>query len=283
MLRRGDFIDRTPTPCTRPLQTLYGARSWRVGIGAAIFVNSVVLGAITAAPEGSLLARRLGCVDEVLLVLLVFDALLCLVVKRLAVLRSGWDMFDVGVTLVSLTPSVGVLSAFRVLRVVRVMRLISFVPRGRATVDALLGALRNMAAAFMILAVVFYSFVVIVTNLFRDIDPAHYGTLGRSAEHLYAVMVSLGANLESETVFAAEPWSLLIFGAFIVVASFGLLNMFIAVLVAALKEQLDRENVAEERAHFERLERKIDALSAALEALRPSERKEARPPFTTAG
>ncbi len=270
-------------PYAKPLETLYAARSWRLAIGVAIFVNSVVLGAITEAPEGSLMAWRLGRADEALLALLVFDALLCIVVKRLAVLHSGWDMFDIGVTLASLSPSVGVLSAFRVLRVVRVMRLISFVPRGRATVDALLGALRNMAAAFMILAVVFYSFVVIATNLFRDIDPAHYGTLGRSAAHLYSVMVSLGSNLESEKVFAAEPWSLLLFGAFIVVASFGLLNMFIAVLVAALKEQLDRENVAEERAHFERLEQKVDALSAAIEALRLREREETRPPFTTAG
>ena len=276
-------MDRPPMPYAKPLESLYAARSWRVAIGVAIFVNSVVLGAITEAPQGSLLAWRLGRADEALLALLVFDALLCLVVKQLAVLRNGWDMFDVGVTLVSLTPSVGVLSAFRVLRVVRVMRLISFVPRGRATVDALLGALRNMAAAFMILAVVFYSFVVIVTNLFRDIDPAHYGTLGRSAAHLYSVMVSLGSNLESETVFVAEPWSLLIFGAFIVVASFGLLNMFIAVLVAALKEQLDRENVLEERAHFERLEHKVDALSAAIEALRRCEREETRPLASTRG
>jgi hypothetical protein len=41
------------------------------------------------------------------------------------------------------------LSAFRVLRVIRVLRLISFIPHGRPMVDALLGALRNMAAAFV--------------------------------------------------------------------------------------------------------------------------------------
>lgn len=246
------------------LEALHGARWWRAGIGVAIFVNSLVLGAITETAEGSSLAVGLSRLDAILLALLVCDESLCVFVKRLAVLRNGWDMFDVGVTFLSLSPSVGVLSAFRVLRVLRVLRLISFVPRGRATVDALFGALRDMAAAFLILAVVFYSFVVIATNLFRDIDPAHYGTLGRSAAHLYAVMVSLGSNLESEMVFAADPWALPIFGAFIVVASFGLLNMFIAVLVAALKEQLDHENVAEERAHFERLERKLDALAAAM-------------------
>lgn len=253
------------------LEALYATRTWRVAIGLAIAVNSLVLGAITETPEGSALAIRLAHVDAALLALLVVDAVLCVVVKRLAILRSGWDLFDVGVTLVSLSPSVGALSAFRVLRVLRVLRLISFVPRGRATVDALLGALRNMAAAFMILAVVFYSFVVIATNLFRDLDPARYGTLGRSAAHLYSVMTSLGSNLESETIFGRDPWALPIFGAFIVVASFGLLNMFIAVLVAALKEQLDHENVAEERAHFARIERKLDALADALDALRRRE------------
>ena len=255
----------------KSLEALHESQGWRITIGVAIFINSLVLGAMTEAPEGSLFDVRLEWVDEALLALLVADAALCVAVKRLAVLHSGWDLFDVGVTFLSLSPNVGALSAFRVLRVVRVMRLISFVPRGRATVDALLGALRHMAAAFMILAVVFYSFVVIATNLFRDIDPAHYGTLARSAGHLYAVMVSLGSGLESETIFAIDPWALPIFGAFIVIASFGLLNMFIAVLVTALKEQLDHDHVVEERAHFERLERKVDALAEALEALRRRE------------
>ncbi|MBV8568902.1 MAG: ion transporter [Methylobacteriaceae bacterium] len=251
----------------KQLYLLYAAPPWRVCVGIAVFVNSIVLGAITEVPGASESAHLLAQIDGGLLALLVLDALLLVAVKRRAVLHNGWDLFDVGVTLVSVAPSVGMLSAFRVLRVIRVLRLISFIPHGRATVDALLSALRNMSAAFVVLAVVFYSFVVIATNLFRDIDPARYGTLGRSAAHLYTVMVSLGSNLDTEVVFTDRPWALLIFGAFIVVASFGLLNMFIAVLVAALKEQLDREHVLEERARFNRLEQKVDRLAAAIEAL----------------
>jgi voltage-gated sodium channel len=249
----------------RQLQTLYASSFWRVGIGLAVFVNSIVLGAITEAPEGSILAHRLGQADAALLVLLVLDVALCIAVKRRAVLHSGWDIFDITVTLVSVTPSFGMLSAFRVLRVIRVLRLISFVPHGRAMVDAMLGALRNMAAAFVVLGVVFYSFVVITTNLFRDIDPPHYGTLGRSAAHLYTVMVSLGSSLDTEVVLDGIPWALPLFAAFIVVASFSLMNMFIAVLVAALKEQLEQETMREERARFDRLERKIDALARSIE------------------
>ena len=80
-------------------------------------------------------------------------------------------------------------------------------------------------------------------------------------------MVSLGANLEAEEMLAERPWAWVIFAAFIIVASFGLLNMFIAVLVAALKEQLDRKHMREERERFDRLEEKVDALTAAVAAL----------------
>jgi voltage-gated sodium channel len=254
----------------KQLGRLYISPFWHIGIGVAVLVNSIVLGAITEAPDGSILADWLERADDVLLSLLVLDSILCIAVKRRAVLQSGWDIFDIAVTLVSVTPTFGMLSAFRVLRVIRVLRLISFIPNGRAMVDALLGALRNMAATFVVMGVIFYSFVVITTTLFRTIDPEHFGTLNRSAAHLYTVMVSLGSGLETESVLRGTPWALPIFAAFIVVASFGLLNMFIAVLVAALKEQLEREALIEERARSARLESKLDELVALVETLRPN-------------
>src|SRR5204862_7717082 len=139
---------------------------WRIGSGVAVLVNSIVLGAITEVPRGTPTALRLAEIDNALLALLLVDVALCIAVKGRRVLRSGWDLFDITVTVVSISPNVGMMSAFRVLRVIRVLRLISFIPHGRATVDALLGALRNMGASFIVLGVVFYSFVVIVTNLF---------------------------------------------------------------------------------------------------------------------
>jgi membrane protein implicated in regulation of membrane protease activity len=62
------------------------------------------------------------------------------------------------------------------------------------------------------------------------------------------------------------PAGLPVFAAFIVVASFGVLSMFIAVLVAALREQLEQETMHEERERFDRVGRKIDALAALVAA-----------------
>ena len=248
------------------LERAYRSRLWTNGVGLAVLVNAVVLGAITEVPEDTRVEAWLSIADHLLLCIMVADVALCIAVKRRKVLTSGWDLFDTGVTLISVLPNLGMLSAFRVIRAIRVLRLISFIPRGRAMVDAMLLALRDMATAFVVLGVVFYSFVVIATSLFRDADPVHYGTLGRSTGHLYGIMVSLGSGLGDEAVLLDHLWALPLVAAFVIVASFGLMNMFIAVLVSALREELEKEALLEERARFDRLEQKLDALTALIAA-----------------
>ena len=174
------------------ISRIYFPRGWRLWVGCAILVNSICVGAITETPEGSTLAVGLGAPTRRCHAAR-FDVALCIAGKRA---RSP---IAAGTFSTSRDPRldrahVGFLSAFRVLRVVSVLRLVSFAPRGRDRGRVLL-ALRDMTAAFLVLTVVFYSFVVIATNMFRDIDPAHTGGLARSAAHLYAVMVSLGSNL----------------------------------------------------------------------------------------
>src|SRR5437870_4153117 len=120
-----------PRRAPRWLENLYRAKAWRVGIGVAVLVNSIVLGAITEVPKGAPIALRLAQIDNALLALLLVDVALCIAVKGRRVLRSGWDLFDITVTVVSISPNVGMMSAFRVLRVIRVLRLISFIPHGR--------------------------------------------------------------------------------------------------------------------------------------------------------
>jgi hypothetical protein len=82
----------------KQLLRLYVSPFWHIGIGVAVLINSIVLGAITETPDGSILAGWLERADDVLLSLLVLDSFLCIAVKRRAVLHSGWDIFDIAVT-----------------------------------------------------------------------------------------------------------------------------------------------------------------------------------------
>jgi hypothetical protein len=96
----------------------------------------------------------------------------------------------------------------------------------------------------------------------RDARPEHIDRA--AAAHLSTVMVSLGSSLDTEVVLNGIPCALPLFAAFINIASFGLMNMFIA----ALKEQLEAKTNREELARFDRLEKKIDAMTAQVEGQR---------------
>jgi voltage-gated sodium channel len=247
---------------------IYQSRGWTLGVGIVIFLNSIVLGLLTEVPEHTPAAGILSGLDSAMLLVLLADCGLCVAARGRGVLQRPWDLFDIVVTVVSVVPQIDMLSALRVLRVLRVLRLLSFVPHGRATVDALFGAMRQMTAAFMVMGVVFYSMVIISTNLFRDIDPLHYGNLGRSAIHLYAIMVSFGNDPDAIVpVVSVAPWAWLVFIPFVVTASFGLLNLFIGVLAAAVRDQLDAERSGRAQAQVDRLEAKVDALSEQLRKL----------------
>jgi voltage-gated sodium channel len=69
-------------------------------------------------------------------------------------------------------------------------------------------------------------------------------------------------------VVGVFPWAWLVFVPFVVIASFGLLNLFIGVLAAAVRDQLDAERSGRDRAQIDRLEAKVDALTEALRQIR---------------
>lgn len=246
------------------LRAFYHSTFWKLTIDAVALANAVVLGVLAgerpAAPEPP--AWHLA--DRLLLYVLCVDVALSIACGRRGKWRhwlDGWGWFNAVVTLVSFIPDASGFSALRVLRVLRVLRLLSSFDLAREAIEALLHAAASMAAAFAALLLAFYSFAVIATNLFGTIDPAHFASLGRSAEFLYALMTSLGSDLQAiGPVVAVAPWAWLFFGVFVLTTSFGLMNLFLALLVSALRERMDRNRVDATAARLARIKAKLDAL-----------------------
>ncbi len=246
---------------------LHRSRAWTVLVVVAIVVNSVILGMLTAIPEEGPLFAACETIDELTLSILILDVLLTIFVKRLAVLRSGWDMFDISVTVVSLFPLLQALSALRAFRIVRIIRLLKFLPNGGAIINGIYAAMRSMTTMVVILGIVFYIFVVLCTTLFRGIDPIHFGDLGLTTISLYEVMVYYGADPEVMHLVTTEmPWSWLIFIPFIFLTSFAIFNMFIGLVTTAMETEMHK-NEAEDGATLLRLETKVDALATRLDEL----------------
>ncbi|QIB51722.1 ion transporter [Pseudomonas sp. OIL-1] len=210
---------------------------------ALILINAVILGLETSSAVmqewGDLLIR----LDQIILGLFVLEIALRFVAHGWRLLRDPWGLFDTLVIAIALVPASGPLAVLRALRVLRVLRLISIVPSMKMVVQSLLSSLPGMGSIVALLGLVFYVAAVIATQLFGAAFPEWFGSLGATLYTLFQVM-----TLESwsmgivRPVMEEYPYAWLYFVPFILIATFMMLNLFIAVIVDAI--QTNRERVA---------------------------------------
>lgn len=232
---------------------------------ALIVLNAITLGMETAPSLVAATGELLPLIDR--LVLLIFVVELCLRIAAYGrrFFRDPWSLFDLIVVGIALVPQTGALSVLRALRILRALRLISAVPRMRRVVQALLSAIPGMGAIVLLMCLIFYVAAVIATKLFGPSFPDWFGTIGESIYTLFQVM-----TLESwsmgivRPILEVYPYAWLFFVPFILIATFTMLNLFIAVIVNAMQSQHNVEvEKSELAAHEER-----EVMLAELQAVR---------------
>ena len=235
---------------------------------ALIIINAILLGletwpAAMAAAGGPMLA-----LDQAILSVFVVEIALRLYVHRGAFWRDPWSLFDFAVVAIALVPAAGPLAVLRALRVLRVLRLLTLVPSMRRVVSALLGAIPGLFSIALLLAIIYYVFAVIATNLFAAAYPEWFGHLGRSLYTLFQIMTleswSMGI---ARPVMEGFPYAWAFFVPFILVATFTMLNLFIAIIVNAMQsysETEHRETVAAVAQVSEHLEADLHSEVQAL-------------------
>lgn len=203
---------------------------------ALILVNAVTLGLETSAAAMARFGPLLHALDQAILAVFVVEIAARLYVHRLDFFRDPWSVFDFAVVAIALLPATGQLSVLRALRVLRVMRLLTIVPSMRRVVGALLSAIPGLISIIMVLSVIFYVFAVIGTKVFGAAFPAWFGDLPRTLYTLFQVMTleswSMGI---SRPVMEQFPYAWLFFVPFILIATFTMLNLFIAIIVSAMQ------------------------------------------------
>lgn len=208
---------------------------------ALIIINAIILGVLTyreMLPERLVFA--LEVVDQTITYVFAIEIFLKLVVYRLLFFKSGWNWFDFLVVGVSLIPGGTAFSVLRAMRVLRVLRLLHIVPMMRRITEALMKALPGMGAIFAVLALVTYVAAVMATNMFGDTENEEvallFGDLPSSAYSLFQVMTMDGWRFEvvQKVIDDGNPYAWLFFLIFIFIASFAILNLFIALVVDAL-------------------------------------------------
>lgn len=255
-------------------------------ITGLVLINAILLGLQTDAAVMAEIGALLIVADTVILALFIVELAAKLYAYRRDFWRSGWNVFDLLVIGVSVLPLIQGLSVLRALRVLRVLRLISVLPTMRRVVQALLSAIPGMGTVAALLVLIFYVAAVIATNLFGESFPQWFGSIGESLYSLFQIM-----TLESwsmgivRPVMEQHPQAWLFFVPFILITSFAVLNLFVAIIVDSMAEvhRVERAENMEALAELvgaeeERLLARMDALSQELGLLRGEmERRLKRP------
>ena len=238
-------------------------------ISVVIAINAVTLGLETSPVWMERAGSLLLTIDRLALSIFTVEIVLKLLVYRGRFFRDPWNVFDFIIVAIALFPASGAFSVLRALRILRALRLLSVVPQMRFVVGALLSSIPGMGSIAAVLGLVFYIAAVMATKLFAATHPLWFGSVSESMYTLFQVM-----TLESwsmgivRPVMEAHPWAWAFFVPFIIVTSFAVLNLFIALIVNSLQTLHDAEAAVEKSSEEMALATEIKALRAELAELR---------------
>jgi len=261
-------MSSTPQGLRERVRALVDTPLFQRAIIVVIVLNAISLGLETSPAIVDRFGAALAVADHLMLGIFVVELLLRLFAYRGAFFRDPWSVFDFVIVGIAVLPSSGAFSVLRALRVLRVLRLVSAVPSMRRVVGALLAALPGMGSIAAMLALVLYVAAVMATNLFGSIAPEYFGHLGASLFTLFQTMTGEAWPDVARAVMVEAPYAWIFFVVFILVSTFSVLNLFIAVVVNAMQEQVADEMRAEEGLHAAEASSERAVLLEELRAVR---------------
>ncbi|MGJ6964347.1 ion transporter [Streptosporangium sp. G11] len=230
-------------PPRERLRALLETHRFQQFIITVIVINAATLGLETSVATVERYGTVLTVVDHLALYIFVVELAARLYAYGWRFFRNPWNLFDAAIVTISLLPTAGGLSVLRALRILRALRLISVVPSLRRVVTALLTAMPGMSSIVLLLALVLYVTAVMGTKLYHATAPEYFGDLPTSLFTLFQMMTGDAWSDITREVMAVHPSAWVFFVVFMLVCTFVVLNLFIAVVVSAMEEEHAEESV----------------------------------------
>jgi len=190
--------------------------------------------------------------------------------------KKAWNVFDFVIVTASLIPvdesEMALLG--RLLRIFRVLRMISIIPELRILLNAFLSAIPRMGYVSLMMFIIFYIYAAMGSIFFAQINDILWGNIAVSLLTLFRV-----ATFEDWTDVMYEtmdvyPLSWIFYLSFIFIVAFIFLNMMIGIVLETLQnehEQFNREQGEGEagevhwiREHTEAIEQRLERIEQLL-------------------
>ena len=215
---------------------------------AVIIVNGIILGLETSSTVSRLYGDLLYLGNDIALGVFIVEAalkMLALWPRPQRYFRDGWNVFDFSIIVFALVPATGQFAMIaRLARLLRVVRLISAIRDLRLIVAALVRSIPSVGHVMMLMSIVAYIYAIMGHQLFHEHDPEHWGTLGRSLLTLFNITTLDNWTQIMNAAMEQHPWAWIYFVSFVVVGTFVVINLFIAIIINSL-DDAKRSNLQE--------------------------------------
>jgi voltage-gated sodium channel len=262
---------------TDRIKTFVESKPFHHAIVGMIVLAGAVAGLETSpaimAQHGALLLD----LDKIILGIFVIEALLKMAMHGRQPWRyfaDGWNVFDFLIVVICLLPVGGPFAAvLRLARALRLLRLVSALPKLQLLVGALLKSLSAMGYVSLLLALLFYIYAVAGIHLFGAHDPKNFGSFPAAFLSLFQLVTldNWSELFHAQTPFVPGLKVGIYFVTFIVFGTMIILNLFIGIIMNSMSE-MHAEIAERDRAQHERetasatLEDELKSLEAELKA-----------------
>lgn len=242
----------------------------------------------------------LAFLDGLVLVIFTVEAAIKIIAegnKPLNYFRNPWNLFDFAIVAVCLLEPIlpidgSFLPVLRLARILRVLRLVSALPKLQLLVGCLLKSLPSMFYVSILLLLLFYIYGAMAVFLYGENDPIHFRNLQTSVLSLFRVVTledwtdvmyinmygsdSYGYSVEDlkkwKSVPNASPMgAALFFVSFVLIGTMIVLNLVIGVIMNSMdetnKEMAMRQEIHRRRDQPDPLRDGIDDIHNRLEEI----------------
>lgn len=253
------------------LQQIESSRIFQGAVITIIILSALTIGARTYEVP-PLVSQILSILDNAITVFFLAEILFRFAVceNKKRFLLDGWNLFDTLVVMGSLIPMDNAEAVLlgRLLRVFRVLRLVSVVPELRFLINSLLRAIPRMGYIALLMFIIFYIYAAIGSMFFAEIDDFLWGDVAVAMLTLFRVATFEDWTDVMYDTLEVYPLSWIYYLTFIFLTAFVFLNMMIGAILEVMGEESNAREAAEAHNEREQMARQLDDVQAQLAELK---------------
>lgn len=211
---------------------------------ATIIFAGVLAGIETDAGMMAAHGTLLHALDRIVLGIFIIEAILKITAhapRPWDYFKDGWNVFDFTIVVLCLLPMDSQFAVvLRLGRTLRLLRLVSALPKLQLLVGALIKSFSSMGYVGLLLGIMFYIYAITGVHLFGGHDKEHFGSLSKAFLTLFqTITLDDWKHLFASASGASPAIAAAYFVSFILLGTMIMLNLFIGIIMNSMSEMHD--------------------------------------------